>query len=233
MKLFDRHCLLMQVQVQVQPQQQQIQESTSQQQSVQQNTEQQIVQVCTFIAPLRRVCHLILFHFIQGPLNFGLPSLFSGADPGPAARSDAGSGPPSTLWFPSTATRCDHCTADSARGTHRGAAPTGALKHAHAQHNCRIANFVISQSLNLVTNYHIPHMSFSYKPSWWQLLQEDNRSKSRQSGLCHPPSSRTVQREGYWEPQLPHPREQVSSSQPRSVRWTCPSLCPMPCLVSR
>lgn len=54
MKLSDRCCLLTQVQVQVQPQQQ-IQESTSQQQPVQQNTEQQIVQVCTFVTHLHFV----------------------------------------------------------------------------------------------------------------------------------------------------------------------------------
>lgn len=69
-KLSKRHFVLMQVQVQVQPQQQQIQESTSQQQSVQQNTEQQIVQVCTFLSFVCFVYRLIVFHLIFDLLNF-------------------------------------------------------------------------------------------------------------------------------------------------------------------
>lgn len=58
-------------------------------------------------------------------LNVGPSCLFSGADPGPAAGSDAGAGSPSALWIPPTATRCDYCTADSAWGIDRGAASTG------------------------------------------------------------------------------------------------------------
>lgn len=128
MKLSDR-CLLTQVQVQVHPQQQQIQESTSQQQPAQQNTEQQIVQVCTF-------CYTFILcinkqkpnpPFLLDFCTFFLLCLFPGADPGPTARPDAGSGPPSALWLPSTATRCDDCTADSAWGTHWGTAPAGTL----------------------------------------------------------------------------------------------------------
>lgn len=95
--------VLMQVQVQVQPQQQQIQESTSQQQS----TEQQIVQVCISFTALHVTQSL-------GPLNVYLCSLLSGADPGSAARSDAGSGSSSALWVTSAATGCDYSTADSA-----------------------------------------------------------------------------------------------------------------------
>lgn len=67
MKLSDRLCPLMQVQVQVQPQQQQIQESTSQQQSVQQNAEQQIVQVCRLLLNLCVVFITpVLFPLITG-----------------------------------------------------------------------------------------------------------------------------------------------------------------------
>lgn len=150
----------MKVQVQVQPQQQ-IQESTSQQQSVQQNTEQQIVQVCVFIITLCCGFLLNLFSFILVPLKFSI-YLFSGPDPRSATRSDAGSGPPSALWLPSTASRCNNCTTDSAWGTHRGAAPTGALKETctHSQHHGRIANFVRSQNLSIVTSYRLPPMCF-------------------------------------------------------------------------
>uniref|UniRef100_A0A3B4WS41 Glutamine rich 1 n=1 Tax=Seriola lalandi dorsalis TaxID=1841481 RepID=A0A3B4WS41_SERLL len=85
--LLELACPVSLVQVQVQPQQQQIQESTSQQQSVQQNTEQQIVQVCTFNAPLCCACHVIPFHFTLDTLHLGL-SIFSGANSGPAAGSN-------------------------------------------------------------------------------------------------------------------------------------------------
>lgn len=86
-------------------------------------------------------CHLVLFQFTLHPPNFGLSVIsVSGTDSGPAARSDAGSGPPSALWFSSTTTRCDYCTANSAWGAHRGTAPTGTLMpHFHNIHyDCNV-----------------------------------------------------------------------------------------------
>lgn len=168
----------MQVQVQVQPQQQQIQENTSQQQPVQQNTEQQIVQVCTSISIIS--LNLLIINFPNCWL------LFSGADPGSAARSDAGPGSSSALWLPSTATRCDYCTADSVWGAYRRAAPTSKYKT-----NSQDCKYLVSHfEFNI---FHL-YTGISCKRSWWQLLQGDSRSKFRQWGPSLPPSIKTVQR---------------------------------------
>lgn len=112
--------------------------------------------------------------------------LFSGADPGSAARSDAGPGSSSALWLPSTATRCDYCTADSVWGAYRRAAPTSKYKT-----NSQDCKYLVSHfEFNI---FHL-YTGISCKRSWWQLLQGDSRSKFRQWGPSLPPSIKTVQK---------------------------------------
>lgn len=115
--------------------QQQIQESTSQQ-AVQQSTEQQIVQVSFFIVSMNyqkkkisviNGLHLLIF--------------FPGADSRPAARPDAGSGPPSACWLPSATTRGDYCTTHSAWGPDRGTATTG--MHTEQQQHSALVKLLI------------------------------------------------------------------------------------------
>lgn len=57
-------------------------------------------------------------------VNFYI-DLFAGSDSGSTTGTNAEPSSSSACRFPSTASRCDYCTVDSAWGTHGGAAPAG------------------------------------------------------------------------------------------------------------